>query len=104
MIAKPKREEAPNLPVYLWWLAEDRAPGLLAAERRFWRIINLITYPPAREDWRKWRNRPKIGDQVQDCRNEIHTVAAFGATEDDLVFEDGHAASWMHCCDPVRRP
>ncbi len=101
---KPQRAEAPNLPVYLWWLAKAGVPGLLAVERRFWRLANITRHPcEAWAGWRKWRDRPRIGEQVRDCRGEIHTVAGFGDSKDDLILEDGLRCSWMNCCDPVSR-
>lgn len=93
-------DEKINPIVRLWWLAEDKVPGLLPVERRFWRAVWAVKYPRAKlAGWRKWHNRPRIGDAVRDCRDEIHTVVRFGDTEDRLIFEDGHAASWMNCCD-----
>jgi hypothetical protein len=101
---KPRREDAPNVFVYLWWLAEGRIPGFRVVERRFWRAARAARHP--RDwwaGWRKWRARPRIGDQVIDCRGEVHTVARFAAGEDSLVLEDGHACSWMSCCDAPGR-
>lgn len=76
-------------------------PGwLLSVERWYWRQWHKIRYPRACwYDWRKWRSRPVVGQQVEDCRGEIHTVVRLGTTPDDLIFEDGHSASWMSCCD-----
>lgn len=67
-------------------------------------VSNLWWMIPYREYQvkRKWRQRPGIGDRVEDCRYQIHTVVGFvGGDEDNLLFEDGSSASWMHCCDPV---
>jgi hypothetical protein len=30
--------------------------------------------------------------------NEL-AVVRYGGTEDDLILDDGHAASWMNCCE-----
>ena len=70
---------------------------------RFWFIPYRIRHPVRTYMlWRKWRRRPAIGDRVEDCRYEIHTVIGFAdGDEDTLLFEDGSSASWMHCCCPV---
>ena len=79
---------------------EDRWPVLVTV----WRVLDHIKYPGwyARR-WLKWKRRPAIGDQVEDCAYKIRTVVAFGDSEDDLEFEDGSRASWMHCCGPVKK-
>jgi hypothetical protein len=75
-----------------WW----------ALQRPFWRALWILHYPRTWIcDVRKWHHRPKIGDQVRDCRGEVHTVAGFGGNQDQLVLEDGHGCSWMSCCTPV---
>lgn len=69
-----------------------------------WTLWLKIRY--ARKDFssrRKWRDRPEIGDLVEDCRGKVLRVKAFGTTEDDLILEDGSTASWMHCCDYPER-
>ena len=66
-----------------------------------WRAWQWIRYPRENFSWRrKWRNKPKIGDRVEDCRYEIHTVVGYDEKDEDtLLFEDGSHASWMHCCN-----
>lgn len=82
---------------------ELRHPRVLAAERWFWRQWRMIRYPRLyTRDWWKWHKRPAIGDQVEDCRGEVHRVTAFGKTQDDLILDDGTSVSWMSCCDEVR--
>jgi hypothetical protein len=72
------------------------------AESRLWAIERWIRHPIENWYWhRKWRHRPKVGDKIQDCRYQIHTVVAFGDCEDDLVLDDGSSCSWMHCCDLI---
>jgi hypothetical protein len=101
-VIRPQRSDAPNLLVYWWWLAESSIPGVLPAERRFWRLVFAARHPRTWwVGWRHWRNRPGVGDQVRDCRGEIHTVASIRHGGDGLVLEDGHACSWMNCCDPT---
>jgi hypothetical protein len=93
-------EDKPVPPVRLWWWLEDNMPGLLPVERRFFRAWDSVLHPRAHwYYWRKWRSRPGLGAQVEDCRSEIHTVTAIGDNQDDLTFEDGHKASWMNCCN-----
>jgi hypothetical protein len=73
-----------------------------AVQRPFWRALWIARNPRTwYYDMRKWRKRPKIGDQVVDCRSEVHTVVAFRGNQDALTLEDGHGCSWMNCCDPV---
>ena len=48
-------------------------------------------------DWRKWRDRPAVGEKVEDCGGRVLAVVAVDG--DDLRLEDGSSASWMHCCD-----
>jgi hypothetical protein len=93
-------DEKVNPIVRLWWAAEDKIPGLLPVERRFFRAMYAVRHPRySFSMWRKWRDRPRIGDSVRDCGRKIHVVTGFGDTEDDLIFEDGSRASWMSCCD-----
>lgn len=67
-----------------------------------WTAENWVRHPVDNWYWRqKWRHRPAIGDKIHDCRNQIHEVVAFGDSVDDLILDDGHSVSWMHCCDPV---
>lgn len=76
-----------------------RNPDLLIPTPIF-RIYHRIRHPVIYfRDWMKWRDRPAIGDYVEDCRYKVLQVVAFGDTEDDLVLEDGSHASWMNCCD-----
>jgi len=97
---KPPPDEHHPWPVRLWWAAEDLIPGFLPAERRFWRLAWQVRHPRAAWWlWRKWRNRPAPGDQVTDCRSEIHTVTGFGGDRDTLILDDGSHCSWMNCCD-----
>jgi hypothetical protein len=72
---------------------------MLLVERRIWRLWHIVRYPRIYwYDHRKWRSRPKPGDVVVDCRGLNVTVERYGETQDDLIFTDGHSASWMHCC------
>lgn len=97
-------EDNPVPPVRLWWWLEDHAPGLLAAERRFFRAWDSVLHPRVHWFyWRKWRNRPKVGDRVEDCRGEIHMVTKIDPDGDQLTLEDGSGASWMNCCDWPKR-
>lgn len=73
---------------------------LWAAERFFWTQWRRVRYPVASwRVWQKWRSRPRPGDVVEDCQYRRMAVASYGDTEDDLIFTDGSAASWMHCCN-----
>lgn len=62
---------------------------------RWWQARRWLRWPRRSfYEWRKWRQRPKIGDRVEDCQFEIRTVTGFiGGDEDMLLFEDGHTAS-----------
>lgn len=72
----------------MWWFTQ-----------RWWTLRNWIRFPRERfRDEVHWRTRPTLGDKIIDCRNEIHTVTRFAWSEDDLILDDGHAASWMNCC------
>jgi hypothetical protein len=51
--------------------------------------------------WKKWHDRPAVGDYVRDCRGEISLITHFGDNEDMLEFADGSGASWMNCCEKV---
>ena len=70
----------------------------------YYETLDLIQHPV--ENWRIWRkrrNRPKIGDKVRDCRDQVHKVVAYGNDKDDLILDDGACMSWMHCCEPAER-
>lgn len=102
---KPSKQDLESVrwPVRLWWAAEDKIPGLLPAVRRFWRWAGHIRHPRAAlYYWRLWRARPPIGGQALVHGETIQTVTGYGAGDPDrLIFEDGTAASWMNCCEPV---
>lgn len=70
-------------------------------ERAWWRLQLWVTSPRLQYAlWRKWRDRPGIGDVVEDCRGRLCTVVSVIADDpDSLVFDDGSHASWMHCCN-----
>jgi hypothetical protein len=73
---------------------------ILPLERRFWHLVDTVQHPRRHwNDWKHWRQRPKIGDLVVDCREKTLKVVSFGRTEDDLILEDGSSASWMNCCE-----
>lgn len=43
---------------------------------------------------------PSVGDKVEDCRGEVHTIAWVDPTDPDHVrMDDGMACSLWHCCD-----
>jgi hypothetical protein len=68
--------------------------------RQWWVLRNWVRYPyRSYLDMVHWWTRPMIGDKIIDCRNEVHTVVGILPTEDDLILEDGHHASWIHCCE-----
>lgn len=82
----------------IWWWGKKKSQSLVMAW--WWRLEDMIRHPVLNyRDRHKWRHRPKPGDRVEDCRRRLLTVVAYGDTEDDLVFEDGMTASWMHCCN-----
>lgn len=67
---------------------------------RLWITWYRIRHPIfSYRDWRKWANRPEIGDLVEDCRGHNLRVVGFGASDDELVLADGSKCSWMNCCD-----
>lgn len=95
-----KYKEYTNRPFRhpFYWL-ETRAPWFLALERKWWHLVRLARYPRASwYDWRKWRNRPKVGDVIWGCDSQQHTVVKIGPTGDDLLCDDGASYSWMNCC------
>jgi hypothetical protein len=97
-------EDHPLPPVRLWWWLEDNIPGLLPAERVFFRAYHSVSHPAATfYDVRHRLQRPRIGGLVRDCRNQVHTVTGFGDVKDDLILDDGYRCSWTHCCDPVKK-
>jgi hypothetical protein len=89
-----------------WWdKLEDKHPLLLEAERWYRRQLATLRHPIYTfHDYRKWLQRPDVGDYVIDCRSKLLKVVQLGDDEDDLMLEDGSSASWMHCCErPGRR-
>lgn len=91
-----------NLPnKYHKWMFEfeNRHRAFLATERTFWRMLDIFRHPRTNYFyWKKWQDRPAIGEYIEDCRGKTLKVVALGETEDDLTLEDGTRASWMNCC------
>jgi hypothetical protein len=86
------------------WRMYLRAPDLLIPAP-LWRLWRIVRHPRVwYSDWRKWHDRPAIGEWIEDCRYQVHQVVRFGGTEDDLILDDGHSASWMSCCDRAEKP
>lgn len=76
----------------------------MAASQLWWRAWPWLRHPLGTFWWHwKWWNRPGIGEVVEDCATRRVKVVAFGDSRDDLVFEDGTKASWMHCCNHLPR-
>jgi hypothetical protein len=42
----------------------------------------------------------EVGDIVEDCRYEVHTIIEM-KNIDDIVMDDGCCCSLIHCCHPV---
>lgn len=82
---------------------EVETKWFLPAERIFFRSWYSIRHP--RQAWfdiKRRLQRPKIGEWVVDCRYEYHQVKGYldsGWYRDTLLFEDGHSASWINCCE-----
>lgn len=71
---------------------------------RFWWRLRLWVIQPRQSYavWQKDRHRPGVGDVVEDCRGRLCTVVSVGHFKDDpddLLFDDGTHASWLHCCN-----
>ena len=65
-----------------------------------WRFCSRMRHPVRTyQDWSKWRDRPQVGDWVEDCRYRVLRVVTFDEASDTITFYDGSTASWMHCCD-----
>jgi hypothetical protein len=79
----------------------------------FYALINLerhITFADFRGH-RRWKRDildkfgyiPIVGDKVEDCRGEVHTITSMD-DEDTVLFEDGFRCSLHACCDVIPRP
>lgn len=42
---------------------------------------------------------PQVGDEVVDCRGDVHTITERDG--DDVVLDDGFGCSVVHCLEPV---
>lgn len=76
-----------------------KAPDLLVPTS-IWRLYRRIIHPIRTYRWyKKWYDRPEVGEFVIDCRGKTLMVVRRGADPDVLFLEDGSTASWMSCCE-----
>lgn len=84
-----------QIPDWYW----DLTIALASARRRYFPFY--YRWRQDRQTKAKFGFLPKVGDWVNDCRNENVQIVSIDPNGDDVVCSNGNACSLWHCCSPV---